>query len=103
MNVVVFDRALMGTSLAVHIVLASIGIALPVIMLLLEYLSIRYKDSDYAVMAKRLSIVFIVFFAVGTASGMLVAVNITVLWPKFITRSTRYRRCLSTRRLSHSS
>src|SRR5690348_4748154 len=74
----------MGFSLGVHIPLASIGMALPLIILIAEYLGIRYKDNAYLVMAKRLSIVLVVLFAIGTASGMLVALNILLLWPKFM-------------------
>lgn len=81
---VTFDRALMGFSLAVHIVLASIGIALPLIILIAEYIGIRKKDAYYQTLAKRLAVVFVVLFAVGTASGMVVALNISFVWPKFM-------------------
>ncbi len=79
-----FDRATMGFSLSVHIVLAVIGIVLPVIILLAEYLGIRYRDNHYIVLARRLSIAFVVMFAVGTASGMLVATELLFLWPQFM-------------------
>jgi len=82
--IVDFDRFLMGFSLGVHIPLASIGIALPLIIMLAEYLGIRYADKDFMVLAKRLSLVLVVLFAIGTASGMLIALNILLLWPKFM-------------------
>ena len=84
MLIVGFDRFLMGFSLFVHIILAVIGVALPLIILLAEYLGIKYKDNDYAILSKRLMIVFIVLFAVGSASGMLVALNLFLLWPNFM-------------------
>ncbi|MGI0141618.1 MAG: cytochrome ubiquinol oxidase subunit I [Candidatus Micrarchaeales archaeon] len=84
MLVVDFDRFLMAYSLAIHIVLASIGIALPVIILIAEFLGIRKNDIHYKVLAKRLAIVFVVLFAIGTVSGTLVALNILLLWPKFM-------------------
>ncbi len=83
-DVVIFDRFLMAFSLAVHIILASIGIALPVIILIAEFLGIRYGNKYYTVMARRLAIVFAIFFAVGAASGTLVALNLVLLWPKFM-------------------
>lgn len=83
MDPIVFDRFTMAFSLAVHIVLAVIGVALPVIILLAEYLGIRYNDKEYKVMAKRLTTALLILFAVGTASGMLVAVNLFFLWPNF--------------------
>lgn len=82
--IVGFDRFLMGFSLFIHIILASLGIALPVIILSAEYIGIRKKDPYYTALAKRLAIAFVVLFAIGTASGMLVAVEMLVLWPKFM-------------------
>ena len=45
--IVMFDRFLMGFSLFVHIILASLGIALPVIMLSAEYIGIRNNSVFY--------------------------------------------------------
>ncbi len=83
-SLVVFDSALMGYSLAVHILLVSVGMTLPIIMSIAEYISIKYKSKLYDVMAKRLATALVIFFAVGTASGVVVAVELFVLWPKFI-------------------
>lgn len=83
-SLVIFDRFLMGFSLSIHIVLASIGMLLPIAILLAEYIGIKRNDLHYTALAKRLAIIFVVFFAVGTASGMLVAVNMLLLWPKFM-------------------
>ncbi|MDE1825599.1 MAG: cytochrome ubiquinol oxidase subunit I [Candidatus Micrarchaeota archaeon] len=82
--IVGFDRFLMGFSLFVHIILAVIGVALPLIILIAEYLGIKYNDKDYAVLSRRLMVVFIVLFAVGSASGILVAINLFLLWPTFM-------------------
>ena len=79
-----FDRFTMGFSLGVHIILAVLGMALPVIIMLAEYLAIKHKDEYYAVLSKRLTTVFVVFFAVGVASGFLVAINLLFLWPSFM-------------------
>ncbi len=78
------DRATMGFSLAIHIVIASIGVALPVIMVVLEYLGIKKKDTQYMLLVKRLSLVFLILFAVGSASGVLVSLELFLLWPKFM-------------------
>lgn len=79
-----FDRFLMGFSLGVHIILAVIGIALPVIIVTAEVAGIKKKDPYYTRIAKRLTTMLIVFFAVGTASGTLVALELLFLWPKFM-------------------
>jgi len=79
-----FDRFLMGFSLGVHIILAVIGIALPVIIVTAEIAGIKKKDPHYTRIAKRLTTMLIVFFAIGTASGTLVALELLFLWPKFM-------------------
>lgn len=84
LDVVGFSRALMGFSLAVHILFVVIGISLPLVILITELAYARSKDKDYSVLAKRLTTAFILFFAVGTASGTVVALELLFLWPKFM-------------------
>lgn len=84
LSVIGFDRFLMGFSLAVHIILASVGVALPVIIVIAELLGIRKNDKVYTALARRLSLVLVVLFAIGTASGTLVALELFLLWPTFM-------------------
>jgi len=84
LEVIGFDRGLMGLSLAVHIILASLAMALPLLMVLSEFIGIKRNDKDFTIFAKRISKPFLVFLGVGTASGILIAINILVLWPKFM-------------------
>lgn len=79
-----FDRFTFAFSLAVHIIIASVSIALPLIILIAEIISIRNKDKYYAVLAKRMTLALIVLFAIGTASGTVVAIELLFLWPKFM-------------------
>jgi len=74
----------MGISLAVHIVLAVVGMTLPAMIMIYEYLGIRRKDPAYLVLARRLTTAFIVLFAIGTASGFVVAANLFFAWPTFM-------------------
>ena len=74
----------MGFSLAVHIGIVMIGMALPLIIVLSEFLGIRRNDEDYHALAKRLTKILVVFFAIGTASGTVVAMELLLLWPKFM-------------------
>lgn len=59
----------MGFSLSIHIVLTAIGVALLLILITLEHLGVRYNDCK--TLAKRLSVVFLVLFAVGSLCGCL--------------------------------
>ena len=80
----VFDRFAIGFSLGIHILLVMFGIAIPVIILLADYLWVRNGDKAYKTLSSRLLTVFAILFAVGAASGALVAIELLVLWPKFM-------------------
>ncbi len=49
-----------------------------------ELLSIRRNDSHYGALASRLTKVFTISFGVGTASGVVMAVELAVLFPAFM-------------------
>lgn len=79
-----FDRATMAYTLGAHIILASLGMSLPIIMVIAEYLGLRKRDAYYSALSRRLSIAMVVLFAVGTASGIAVASELLVLFPPFM-------------------
>ncbi|PYB67501.1 cytochrome ubiquinol oxidase subunit I [Thermoplasma sp. Kam2015] len=78
-----FDRLLFAYSIGVHIILVTMSISTIVVLSVAEYLGIRYKDKYYDLMAKRLAKVFTIFFAIGTASGIVMAAELVILFPKF--------------------
>ena len=71
-----FDRFLMGFTLASHILIVTMSIGLSIIVSLAEYIGIRRKDPYYEALARRLTIALVVFFAIGTASGTVLAVEL---------------------------
>ncbi len=78
------DRATMAYTLAAHIIIVSISLALPIIMVLAEYLGYRKGNVYFETLSKRLSTALVIFFAVGTASGIAVASELLVLFPGFM-------------------
>ncbi len=84
MSPVDIDRITMAYTLAFHILFVCVSLSLPVVMVVSEYLGLRKNDRFYNVLAKRLSIALIIFFAVGTASGIAVAAEMLVLFPAFM-------------------
>ncbi|MDG6995013.1 MAG: cytochrome ubiquinol oxidase subunit I [Nitrososphaerota archaeon] len=80
-----FDRFLFAFTIASHITLVATSIALIVIVVLAEFLSIHYNDKNYGILAKRLTKVFTISFGVGTASGIVMAVELVTLFPAFVT------------------
>lgn len=82
---VIFDRFLFAFTIGSHIILVSTSIGLAVIISIAQFLSIRQNDKYYANLAHRLSKVFTISFGVGTASGIVLAVELVALFPGFMT------------------
>ena len=80
-----FDRFLFAFTIASHITLVATSIALIVIIVLSEFLSIYRRDKEYSYLAKRLTKVFTISFGVGTASGIVMAIELVTLFPAFVT------------------
>ncbi len=83
-SVITFDRFLMGYTLGAHILIVTLSIALAVFVSTFEFLSLRKKDRDYDILARKLARALVIFFAVGTASGTVLAVELFTLWPPFM-------------------
>jgi cytochrome bd ubiquinol oxidase subunit I len=84
-TIILFDRFLFAFTIASHIILVSLSIALIVIISIAEFISIRRNDVYYSALSKRLSKVFAIIFGVGTASGIVMAVELVTLFPTFMT------------------
>ncbi len=84
MTNLLYARTLMGMSLGFHIIFAYLGIGLPFLISLFELIGIIKKDNNYSIFAKRLSYALVILFAIGAASGTLVAFELSLLWPPFM-------------------
>jgi cytochrome d ubiquinol oxidase subunit I len=78
---VVPARAQMATTLGFHIILASLGIALPSFVLLAEYLGLRHHDETAMRLARRWSQAMGVLVAVGAVTGTVLSFEMGLLWP----------------------
>lgn len=76
----------MTVTLGSHIVLASFGVALPVIIWVLHRKGIRNDDPVALGLAKRWSKASAVLFAVGAVSGTILSFEMGMLWPEFMRR-----------------
>ena len=77
-------RAQMAMSLAFHIIFASVGIAMPLLMVIAEGLWLKTKDDTYLTLAKRWSKGTAIMFAVGAVSGTVLSFELGLLWPTFM-------------------
>lgn len=84
MSEVLYARAQMAYSLAFHIIFASVGIAMPLLMVIAEVLWLRTGDAEYLKLAKRWAKGTAVFFAVGAVSGTVLSFELGLLFPAFM-------------------
>lgn len=76
----------MTVTLGSHIVLASFGVALPVMIWVLHRRGLRNDDEVALGLAKRWSKASAVLFAVGAVSGTILSFEMGMLWPDFMRR-----------------
>jgi cytochrome bd ubiquinol oxidase subunit I len=79
-------RSQMAFTLGFHIVLASLGVALPAVMLIANYRGLRRGDPDALRLAQRWSKAVAVTFAVGAVTGTVLSFEFGLLWPAFTGR-----------------
>lgn len=77
-------RSQMGMSLAFHIIFAAIGVSMPLMMTIAEWLWRRTGDSSYLLLAKRWAKGTTILVAVGAVSGTVLSFELGLLWPRFM-------------------
>lgn len=79
-----YARSQMALSLAFHIVFATAGIGMPVLMAIAEGLHLRTKRPVYLELTKRWAKGTAILFAVGAVSGTVLSFELGLLWPSFM-------------------
>jgi cytochrome d ubiquinol oxidase subunit I len=79
-------REQMAFTLGFHIVLSCIGVALPAIILVANYIGLKRGDKDAMELARRWSKAMAVTFAVGAVTGTVLSFEFGLLWPEFMDR-----------------
>jgi len=84
MDNVLAARALMGISLGFHIIYATIGVGLPLMLMIAEGLSLRTGNDLYHRLARRWIRPAGVLFVIGAVSGTILSFELGLLWPRFM-------------------
>lgn len=87
MDNLIAARALMGVSLAFHIVYATLGIGLPLLLMISEGAALKTGDGAWHLLARRLIRPAGVLFAIGAVSGTILSFELGLLWPQFMSFS----------------
>src|SRR5919112_4901273 len=77
-------RAQMELSLGFHMLFAAVGMALPLMLLIVERRWMRTGDRDALALAKTWSKATAVLFAIGAVSGTALSFELGLLWPRFM-------------------
>lgn len=81
---VTLSRMLTGLTLFVHIVFASIGVGVPLMIALAEWRGIRAADMHYTLLARRWARGFVISVAIGVVTGTSIGLQLSLLWPTFM-------------------
>ncbi|ANE45142.1 cytochrome D ubiquinol oxidase subunit I [Paenibacillus swuensis] len=84
MDNVVLARALFGSSMAFHIIFATLGVGIPFMVVFAEILYHTKKNKHYAILAKRWTKGFAIILGVAIPSGTIVGVMLSLLFPGFM-------------------
>ncbi|AAT43194.1 cytochrome ubiquinol oxidase subunit I [Picrophilus oshimae] len=80
----VWDSAMFAYTISSHILFVTLSMALAITITIAEFLALRKKDKYYDTLAYKLSKGLVIFFAVGTASGTVMAMELFLFWPNFM-------------------
>ncbi|WP_462420363.1 cytochrome ubiquinol oxidase subunit I [Salinicoccus sp. Marseille-QA3877] len=84
MDEVLLGRIITASTLGFHIIFATIGVGIPIVIMVMEFLGIRKKDSQYLTMARRIAKGFTVTIAVGVVTGTIIGLQLSLIWPDFM-------------------
>jgi cytochrome bd ubiquinol oxidase subunit I len=84
MEDIVIARSLFGMTMGFHIIFATLGVGIPLMILFAELLFQKTKDRDYSIMASRWTKGFAVLLGVAIPTGTIAGVQLTLLWPGFM-------------------
>ena len=91
MDSVEIARLLTGMTLAVHIIFATIGVGMPLMFVIAEFIGIKKNDANYITLAKRWSKGYTITVAVGVVTGTIIGLQLSLVWPTFENGRSCYR------------
>ncbi|MFF2091233.1 cytochrome ubiquinol oxidase subunit I [Paenibacillus sp. NPDC058174] len=81
---VVYSRMLTSLTLGFHIIYATIGVGVPLMIALAEFIGIKRNDPHYLLLARRWARGFVITVAVGVVTGTAIGLQLSLLWPSFM-------------------
>ncbi|QED46526.1 cytochrome ubiquinol oxidase subunit I [Cytobacillus dafuensis] len=81
---VFFSRVLTELTLSFHIIFATIGVGIPLMIMIAQWVGIKKNDEHYILLARRWARGYVITVAVGVVTGTAIGLQLSLLWPKFM-------------------
>ncbi|MBD8027613.1 cytochrome ubiquinol oxidase subunit I [Ureibacillus sp. Re31] len=83
-STVFWSRVLTETTLSFHIIYATIGVGVPLMIMIAQWVGYRNNDEHYILLARRWARGFVITVAVGVVTGTAIGLQLSLLWPNFM-------------------
>lgn len=83
-SAVFWSRVLTEVTLSFHIIYATIGVGIPLIIMICQWVGIKNNDEHYILLARRITRGFVITVAVGVVTGTAIGLQLSLLWPNFM-------------------
>ncbi|WP_096190125.1 cytochrome ubiquinol oxidase subunit I [Evansella halocellulosilytica] len=81
---VIYSRILTALTLGFHVIFATLGVGIPLMIAIAEWMGIKRNDPHYTLMARRWARGFVVLVAIGVVTGTAIGLQLSLLWPNFM-------------------
>ncbi|WP_405103439.1 cytochrome ubiquinol oxidase subunit I [Oceanobacillus sp. FSL H7-0719] len=78
------SRMLTLLTLSFHIIYATVGVGIPLFIMIAQWIGIKKNDNHYILMARRWARGYIITVAVGVVTGTIIGLQLSLLWPNFM-------------------
>lgn len=79
-----YSRILTEVTLSFHIIYATIGVGIPLFIMIAQWVGIRRNDEHYILLARRWTRGYAITVAVGVVTGTAIGLLLSLLWPNFM-------------------
>ena len=83
-STVFWSRALTELTLSFHIIYATLGVGVPLMILIAQYVGYKKNDMHYTLMARRWARGYTITVAVGVVTGTIIGLQLSLIWPQFM-------------------
>lgn len=84
LDTVLMSRLITAMTLGFHIIFATLGVGVPLMISIAEFVGVKKNDPHYKMMARRWARGFVITVAVGVVTGTAIGLQLSLVWPNFM-------------------